>query len=124
MKHFIPFAAAAAFAIWTYALLSYQKRLIHQKLNGSDVKLKIEEKMEGLTLRIVPDLALPFLPPSLISRLKEKGSDELVKLIPQINEEIDRQFKKYTLWVVLASAIFGLVLGFLGTFAACPESYR
>lgn len=124
MKHFIPFAAAAVFALWTYGLLAYQKRLIRQKLNGPFVKLKIEEKMDSLIGRIVPDLALPFLPPSLLSRLKEKGSDELVKLLPEVNQEIDRQFDKYIVWVTLLAALIGLLFGMLGMFAACPESYR
>ena len=79
--------------------------------------------MEGLIGRIMPDLALPFLPTTLISRLKDKGSEELIKLLPEVNQEIDRQFKKYALWVVLIAALIGLVLGFLGVFAACPESY-
>lgn len=113
----------AAFALWTYALLSYQRRLIHQKLNGPEVKFKIEDKMDGLIERIVPDLALPFLPPSLISKLKSKGSEEIVKFVPQINQEIDRQFKKYVVWIVLLAGLIGLVLGFLSTLAACPESY-
>lgn len=123
MKHFIPFAAMAAFALWTYALLSYQRRLIHQKLNGPEVKFKIEDKMDGLIERIVPDLALPFLPPSLISKLKSKGSEEIVKFVPQINQEIDRQFKKYVVWIVLLAGLIGLVLGVLSILAACPESY-
>ena len=124
MKHLIPFLASLAFALWTYVLLSYQKRLIHQKLNGPDVKLKIEEKMDGLIGRIIPDLALPFLPPALMGKLKEKGSSEIVKLLPEVNQEIDRQFKKYLFKIVALAALIGLMLGFFGAFAACPECYH
>lgn len=122
MKHYFPLAAAAAFAIWTYALIAYQKWLIHKKLNAPSVKSKIEEKMDGLVDRIIPDLALPFLPPSLLSKLKSKGTEELVKFIPQFDEEVDRQFKKYSLWVLFLAALFGLGFGILCTLAAGAES--
>lgn len=80
--------------------------------------------MDDLINKIIPDIALPFLPPTLFSKLKSKGSEELVNLIPEVNQEIDRQFEKYTLIAVFISALIGFAAGVLCILASGSESYR
>lgn len=111
MKHFIPLIVALSFSVWTIALLLYQKRTILYLLRSASTRTWILQEISSLIDRIIPDLAMPFIPGSLLTKLKTHGSDEAIKRLPKAEALLTHYFKKYLLPLALISFIVGLAIG-------------
>lgn len=112
MKHAIPLTLALSFSLWTGALLLYQKRTILKALRSEKTKGWILKEVAGMIDRIIPDLAMPFIPQSLLNKLKNHGSDEAIKKIPLAENLIGDLFKKYIIPALILSFFLGLLLSY------------
>jgi hypothetical protein len=111
MKWWIPLTTSVSLAAWTALLLYIQKIYLQNKLNSQATVNWIELQIEGLIERIIPDIALPFLPESLLSKLKHQGSKEIKSLIPKVQQAATKKAKKAFIVAILSSFLFGAFIG-------------